>query len=124
MLRSFFISGYHVLMDGIGFSAYDLQELVYSLSYVNQRSTKATSVVAPFCYAHLAASQVRQFRRFEYGKFEADKLEKDVATTIVLPTVISRLDPLYILPYRPKVLNYLWIQNRPFKDRVYDYWAE
>ncbi|XP_058743134.1 protein argonaute 4-like [Vicia villosa] len=56
---------YHVLLDEIGFSADDLQELVHSLSYVYQRSTTAISVVAPICYAHLAASQVGQFMKFE-----------------------------------------------------------
>ncbi|KAF6163922.1 hypothetical protein GIB67_024777 [Kingdonia uniflora] len=52
---------YHVLYDEIGFSPDDLQELVHSLSYVYQRSTTATSVVAPVCYAHLAAAQMGQF---------------------------------------------------------------
>ncbi|KAM6595904.1 hypothetical protein CsatA_006428 [Cannabis sativa] len=56
---------YHVLLDEVGFSADDLQELVHSLSYVYQRSTTAISVVAPICYAHLAAAQVGQFMKFE-----------------------------------------------------------
>jgi eukaryotic translation initiation factor 2C len=56
---------YHVLMDEMGFSSDDLQELVHSLSYVYQRSTTAISVVAPICYAHLAASQVGTFMKFE-----------------------------------------------------------
>ncbi|KAG6523121.1 hypothetical protein ZIOFF_012974 [Zingiber officinale] len=63
---------YHVLMDEIGFSADALQELVHSLSYVYQRSTTAISVgklsvllVAPICYAHLAAAQIGQFVKFE-----------------------------------------------------------
>ncbi|GMI94287.1 OVEREXPRESSOR OF CATIONIC PEROXIDASE 11, ARGONAUTE 4 [Hibiscus trionum] len=56
---------YHVLLDQIGFSADDLQELVHALSYVYQRSTTAISVVAPICYAHLAASQVGTFMKFE-----------------------------------------------------------
>ncbi|GKF14412.1 argonaute 4-like protein, partial [Tanacetum coccineum] len=56
---------YHVLHDEIGFSADDLQELVHSLFYVYQRSTTAISVVAPICYAHLAATQVGQFMKFE-----------------------------------------------------------
>ncbi|XP_021902597.1 protein argonaute 4-like isoform X2 [Carica papaya] len=56
---------YHVLLDEIGFSADDLQELVHSLSYVYQRSTTAISVVAPVCYAHLAATQMGQFIKFE-----------------------------------------------------------
>ncbi|KAL0751030.1 hypothetical protein Bca101_033033 [Brassica carinata] len=49
---------YHVLYDEIRFSTDDLQELVHSLSYVYQRSTTAISVVAPICYAHLAAAQM------------------------------------------------------------------
>uniref|UniRef100_K3ZQN8 Uncharacterized protein n=1 Tax=Setaria italica TaxID=4555 RepID=K3ZQN8_SETIT len=56
---------YHVLLDEIGFSADNLQKLVLSLSYVYQRSTTAISVVAPICYAHLAAAQVGQFMKFE-----------------------------------------------------------
>ncbi|MBA0764027.1 hypothetical protein Gotri_013403 [Gossypium trilobum] len=73
---------YHVLLDQIGFSADDLQELVHSLSYVYQRSTTAISVgensdlaltsvceklpaIAPICYAHLAAAQVGTFMKFE-----------------------------------------------------------
>ncbi|KAL7614478.1 hypothetical protein Lser_V15G06693 [Lactuca serriola] len=56
---------YHVFLDEIGFSADELQELVHSLSYVYQRSTTAISVVAPICYAHLAAGQVAQFVKFD-----------------------------------------------------------
>ncbi|KAL2943014.1 Protein argonaute 4A [Bienertia sinuspersici] len=56
---------YHVLLDEIGFSANDLQDLVHSLSYVYQRSTTAISVVAPICYAHLATTQIGQFMKFD-----------------------------------------------------------
>ncbi|KAL0418437.1 UNVERIFIED_CONTAM: protein argonaute 4 [Sesamum radiatum] len=56
---------YHVLLDEVGYSADDLQELVHSLSYVYQRSTTAISVVAPICYAHLAATQLGQWMKFE-----------------------------------------------------------
>ncbi|KAI4385410.1 hypothetical protein MLD38_003438 [Melastoma candidum] len=56
---------YHVLLDEVGFSPDDLQDLVHSLSYVYQRSTTAISVVAPVCYAHLAATQMGQFMKFE-----------------------------------------------------------
>ncbi|KAK4492323.1 hypothetical protein RD792_003126 [Penstemon davidsonii] len=56
---------YHVLLDEVGFTADDLQELVHSLSYVYQRSTTAISVVAPICYAHLAATQLGQWMKFE-----------------------------------------------------------
>ncbi|RYR63852.1 hypothetical protein Ahy_A04g021608 isoform B [Arachis hypogaea] len=56
---------YHVLHDEVGFSADELQELVHSLSYVYQRSTTSISVVAPICYAHLAATQVGHFLKFE-----------------------------------------------------------
>ncbi|XWS47380.1 hypothetical protein CRYUN_Cryun14cG0147400 [Craigia yunnanensis] len=49
---------YHVLLDEIGFSPNDLQNLIHSLSYVYQRSTTAISIVAPICYAHLAAQQM------------------------------------------------------------------
>lgn len=56
---------YHVLVDEIGFSPDELQNLIHSLSYVYQRSTTAISIVAPICYAHLAASQMGQFMKFE-----------------------------------------------------------
>ncbi|GAB4859272.1 Protein argonaute-4 [Ancistrocladus abbreviatus] len=56
---------YHVLLDEVGFAPDDLQELVHSLSYVYQRSTTAISVVAPVCYAHLAATQIGQWMKFE-----------------------------------------------------------
>ncbi|CAN6574208.1 unnamed protein product [Malus baccata var. baccata] len=56
---------YHVLVDEIGFSPDDLQNLIHSLCYVYQRSTTAISIVAPICYAHLAAAQVGQFMKFE-----------------------------------------------------------
>ncbi|KAK1273917.1 Protein argonaute 16 [Acorus gramineus] len=56
---------YHVLIDEIGFTPDDLQTLVHSLSYVYQRSTTAISIVAPICYAHLAAAQMSQFMKFE-----------------------------------------------------------
>ncbi|KAL5150659.1 Protein argonaute 6 [Glycine soja] len=56
---------YHVLLDEIGFSADGLQNLIHSLSYVNQRSTIATSVVAPICYAHHAAAQMGQLLNFD-----------------------------------------------------------
>ncbi|CAA0816047.1 Protein argonaute 6 [Striga hermonthica] len=56
---------YHVLVDEIGFSPDELQKLIHSLSYVYQRSTAATSIVAPVCYAHLAAQQMGQFLKFE-----------------------------------------------------------
>ncbi|PPR92636.1 hypothetical protein GOBAR_AA28037 [Gossypium barbadense] len=51
-------TNYHVLLDQVGFSADDLQEFVHSLSYMYQRSTTSIFVVAPICYAHLAASQL------------------------------------------------------------------
>ncbi|GMY09800.1 protein argonaute 16 [Fagus crenata] len=56
---------YHVLVDEIGFSPDELQNLIHSLSYVYQRSTTAISIVAPICYAHLAAAQMGQFIKFE-----------------------------------------------------------
>ncbi|XP_059661930.1 protein argonaute 16-like [Cornus florida] len=56
---------YHVLLDEIGFSPDELQNLIHSLSYVYQRSTSAVSIVAPVCYAHLAAQQMGQFMKFE-----------------------------------------------------------
>ncbi|KAI3454374.1 hypothetical protein Pfo_011037 [Paulownia fortunei] len=51
---------YHVLLDEIGFSSDDLQELIHSLSYVFQRSNNAISEVAPVRYARLAAAKISQ----------------------------------------------------------------
>ncbi|VVA99433.1 unnamed protein product [Arabis nemorensis] len=91
---------YHVLYDEIGFSADDLQELVHSLAYVYQRRTTAISVVAPICYAHLAAAQMETMMKFDdmsetnsssHGGSTKDgpvlvptmpKLHKDVATSM------------------------------------------
>ncbi|XP_021865025.1 protein argonaute 16 isoform X2 [Spinacia oleracea] len=56
---------YHVLLDEIGFSPDELQNFIHALSYVYQRSTHATSVVAPISYAHHAARQVGQFVKHE-----------------------------------------------------------
>ncbi|CAN0900264.1 Protein argonaute 16 [Linum grandiflorum] len=65
---------YHVLIDEIGFTPDELQDLVHSLSYVYQRSTTAISIgkfeliyecAAPVCYAHLAAQQVSQFMKLD-----------------------------------------------------------
>ncbi|KAF9612035.1 hypothetical protein IFM89_037493 [Coptis chinensis] len=92
---------YHVLYDEIGFSPDDLQELVHSLPYVYQRSTTAISIVAPVCYAHLAAAQVSQFMKFDEmsetssGRggltsagtilvFELPKLHENVSSSMLL----------------------------------------
>ncbi|CAD5168573.1 unnamed protein product, partial [Musa acuminata subsp. malaccensis] len=59
---------YNVLLDEIGFSTDDLQKLVLALSYVwisYDNAESALSVVAPVCYAHLAAQQMSQFLKFE-----------------------------------------------------------
>ncbi|CAL9129110.1 unnamed protein product, partial [Musa textilis] len=59
---------YNVLLDEIGFSSDDLQKLVLALSYVwisHDAAESALSVVAPVCYAHLAAQQMSQFLKFE-----------------------------------------------------------
>ncbi|KAK6144115.1 hypothetical protein DH2020_020935 [Rehmannia glutinosa] len=75
---------YHVLFDEVGFSADDLQELVHSLSYVYQRSTTAISVVAPICYAHLAATQLGQWMKFE-DKSETSSSHNGTAPPAVTP---------------------------------------
>ncbi|KAF2293015.1 hypothetical protein GH714_035086 [Hevea brasiliensis] len=56
---------YHILLDEIGFSPDELQNLIHALSYVNQRSTTAIRTVAPLRYANLAARQMGQFMKFE-----------------------------------------------------------
>ncbi|WOK92632.1 protein argonaute 16-like [Canna indica] len=64
---------YNVLLDEIGFSPDDLQMFVHALSYVYQRSTTAVSMVAPVCYAHLAAAQMAQFIKVEEVSTEQEK---------------------------------------------------
>ncbi|KAK9676555.1 hypothetical protein RND81_11G084800 [Saponaria officinalis] len=56
---------YHVLLDEIGFSPDELQNFIHSLCYTYQRSSHATSIVAPIAYAHHAALQVGQFMKSE-----------------------------------------------------------
>ncbi|PON87801.1 Exonuclease/helicase-like [Trema orientale] len=75
---------YHVLVDEIGFSPDDLQNLIHSLSYVYQRSTTAISIVAPICYAHLAAYQVGQFLKFE-DLSETSSGQRSVTSTGSIP---------------------------------------
>ncbi|PNX88240.1 protein argonaute 4-like, partial [Trifolium pratense] len=67
---------YNVLLDEIGFPQMIYKSLcthflmlsnnnICCMSNSYQRSTTAISVVAPICYAHLAASEVGQFMKFE-----------------------------------------------------------
>ncbi|KAG8482792.1 hypothetical protein CXB51_024225 [Gossypium anomalum] len=58
IIPSFFSKDLLTMCYMAGFSADDLQEFVNYLSYMYQRSTTAIFVVAPICYAHLAASQL------------------------------------------------------------------
>ncbi|GKD45752.1 protein argonaute 16 [Tanacetum coccineum] len=71
---------YHVLLDEIGFSPDALQNLILSLSYVYQRGSAATSIVAPVSYAHLAAKQMSQFLNFDDSSENAS--EKDSVTSL------------------------------------------
>ncbi|MFS7921905.1 putative post-transcriptional gene silencing PAZ-Argonaute family [Helianthus anomalus] len=71
---------YHVLLDEIGFSPDALQNLILTLSYVSQRGSAATSIVAPVSYAHLAARQMGQFIKFEDLNETAS--EKDSMTSV------------------------------------------
>ncbi|XVF71827.1 hypothetical protein PTKIN_Ptkin12aG0070900 [Pterospermum kingtungense] len=58
---------YHVLVNEIGFSPNELQNLIHSLSYVYQPNCHLNwqSLLAPICYAHLAAYQMGQFLKFD-----------------------------------------------------------
>ncbi|KAL0400198.1 UNVERIFIED_CONTAM: protein argonaute 16 [Sesamum radiatum] len=77
---------YHVLLDDIGFSPDDLQNLIHSLSYVYQRSTTAVSIVAPVCYAHLAAQQMGQFLKFEdSSETSSDQKSMTAAGNVPVP---------------------------------------
>nr|GEY38255.1 protein argonaute 16 [Tanacetum cinerariifolium] len=71
---------YHVLLDEIGFSPDALQNLILSLSYVYQRGSAATSIVAPVSYAHLTAKQMSQFLNFDDSS--ENPLEKDSVTSL------------------------------------------
>ncbi|KAL3636893.1 Protein argonaute-4 [Castilleja foliolosa] len=79
---------YHVLIDEVGFSPDDLQELVHSLSYVYQRSTTAISIVAPILYAHLAAKQLGQWMKYD-DESETSSSHNGTATPAVtaMPTL-------------------------------------
>ncbi|XP_021749109.1 protein argonaute 4-like isoform X2 [Chenopodium quinoa] len=80
---------YHVLLDEIGISSDELQELVHSLSYVYQKCTKAISIVTPIRYAHLAASKASQIltsevfsNHTEAQAPELPKLHKEVCESM------------------------------------------
>ncbi|GFP97604.1 protein argonaute 4 [Phtheirospermum japonicum] len=90
---------YHVLLDEVGFSPDDLQEIVHSLSYVYQRSTTAISIVAPICYAHLAATQLGQWMKFE-EKSETSSSHNGTAAPAVtpMPTLNENNPVTYGLP--------------------------
>ncbi|KAL3642288.1 hypothetical protein CASFOL_013103 [Castilleja foliolosa] len=76
---------YHVLLNEIGFSLDDLQELIHSLSYVFQRSNSAISEVAPVRYARLAAAKISQLieqcKKMNTG-FQLPKVHKNVSSTM------------------------------------------
>ncbi|GAU22920.1 hypothetical protein TSUD_326930 [Trifolium subterraneum] len=78
---------YHVLLDEIGFSPDGLQNLINSLAYVNQRSTTATSIVAPICYAHHAAAQMGQFLNLD--ELSEASLSPDSEGNIPIPELPS-----------------------------------
>ncbi|GFP88430.1 protein argonaute 4a [Phtheirospermum japonicum] len=76
---------YHVLLNEIGFSSDELQELIHSLSYVFQRSNNAISEVAPVRYARLAAAKISQL--VEHDKmlnagFQLPKVHKNVSSSM------------------------------------------
>ncbi|GAB2285235.1 hypothetical protein Dimus_019688 [Dionaea muscipula] len=75
---------YHVLLDEIGFSPDELQNLTNSLCYVYQRSTSAVSVVAPISYAHHAAKQVGQFLKLDELS-ETASVQEGTATMETIP---------------------------------------
>ncbi|KAI9176883.1 hypothetical protein LWI28_008243 [Acer negundo] len=84
---------YHVLVDEIGFPPDVLQNLIHSLSYVYQRSTTAISIVAPICYAHLAAAQMAQFIKFE--DFSETSSEQNRSVTAVGSVAVPELPRLH-----------------------------
>ncbi|XP_057431156.1 protein argonaute 16 isoform X2 [Lotus japonicus] len=73
---------YNVLLDEIGFSPDSLQNLIHSLSYANQRSSIATSIVAPIHYAHHAAAQMRQVLNFDNLSETSSNLDSEGVVSI------------------------------------------
>ncbi|XP_019246290.1 PREDICTED: protein argonaute 4B-like [Nicotiana attenuata] len=73
-------SHYFVLLDEIGFSSDDAQELVHCLCYVSQRCTSAIYEVAPIRYARLAAAQMLEIMKTEGPQLP--KLHKNIRDTM------------------------------------------
>ncbi|KAH6770557.1 Argonaute family protein [Perilla frutescens var. hirtella] len=78
---------YQVLLDEIGFSSDNLQELIHSLSYNFQRSNRAISEAAPVRYARLAATQISQAIKPEEmlntsEGYQVPKLHKNVSSSM------------------------------------------
>ncbi|KAK4746876.1 hypothetical protein SAY87_025913 [Trapa incisa] len=83
---------YYVLYDELNFHADELQGLVHSLCYVYQRSTTAVSLVAPICYAHLAAAQMGQFIKFDEASESASSHGGVTSSCEVLVPELPRLN--------------------------------
>ncbi|KAG6402000.1 hypothetical protein SASPL_138868 [Salvia splendens] len=78
---------YHVLVDEIGFTSDDLQELIHSSSYMFQRCNRAISEVAPVRYARLAASMMSMAVKPEEmvnasQGYQLPKFHKNVASSM------------------------------------------
>ncbi|KAK4362551.1 hypothetical protein RND71_017792 [Anisodus tanguticus] len=71
---------YFVLLDEIGFSSDNVQELVHCLCYVSQRCTSAIYEVAPIRYARLASAQMLEIMKTEGPQLP--KLHKNVRDTM------------------------------------------
>nr|XP_033510643.1 protein argonaute 4B-like [Nicotiana tomentosiformis] len=71
---------YFVLLDEIGFSSDDAQELVHCLCYMSQRCTSAIYEVAPIRYARLAAAQMLEIMKSEGPQLP--KLHKNIRDTM------------------------------------------
>ncbi|XP_059304049.1 protein argonaute 4B-like [Lycium ferocissimum] len=71
---------YFVLLDEIGFSSDNVQELVHCLCYVSQRCTSSIYEVAPIRYARLASAQMLEIMKTEGPQLP--KLHKNVCNTM------------------------------------------
>ncbi|PHT86167.1 hypothetical protein T459_08273 [Capsicum annuum] len=71
---------YFVLLDEIGCSSDNVQELVHCLCYVSQRCTSAIHEVAPLRYARLASAQMLEIMKTEGPQLP--KLHKNVRDTM------------------------------------------
>jgi eukaryotic translation initiation factor 2C len=83
---------YHVLLDQNKFSADELQQLTFWMSYLFCRCTRSISVCSPARYAHLAAFRGRQL--WEGADTDTDTASEVSGNTSTVGTFYAVLDQL------------------------------